>query len=100
MMGKGFDQAGRLDNLRARQAEIIEALMPDAPDVSASEEVDRSTSPGSTIESPDRPGQPSTSEPNAPAVLPHPSALDTGLESGWGLDDDLAKELSMSDFER
>jgi hypothetical protein len=100
MTGKAFDQAGRLENLRARQAEITEALMPEALDVPATEEVDRTDSPGSTITPPGPSGEPSTNETNLHAAFPYPATLDPGVEPGWELDGELTKELSMSDFER
>jgi len=100
MIGKAFDQAGRLDNQRARQTEITEALMPDPLDVPATEEVDRTDSPGTTITPPGPSGQPSTNETDLHAAFPYPATLDPGVEPGWELDGELAKELSMSDFER
>jgi hypothetical protein len=100
MIGKAFDQAGRLENLRARQAEITEALMPDRVDGPTSEEVDRTDRPGSTIIPPGPSGEPSTNETNLHAAFPYPASLDPGVEPGWELDGELAKELSMSDFER
>ena len=40
MVGRPFDQAGRLANLRARQAEITEALTPNPHDTASSPEAD------------------------------------------------------------
>jgi hypothetical protein len=100
MIGKAFDQAGRLEHLRARQAEITEALMPDRVDGPTSEEVDRTDRPGSTTTPPGPSGEPSTNETNLHAAFPYPASLDPGVEPGWELDGELAKELSMSDFER
>jgi N12 class adenine-specific DNA methylase len=100
MIGKAFDQAGRLDNLRARQAEITEALMPDRQNGPATEEVDRTNSPGTTITPPGPSGQPSNNESDLNDAFPYPATLDPGVEHGWELDGELSKELSMSDFER
>jgi N12 class adenine-specific DNA methylase len=116
MMGKAFDQAGRLVNLRARQAEITEALMPNAE----------------TDVSPEAAGSP-TSEDEAPidrhadidvegvdialstfpseipqthirvesvAVQGQCSSLDLDLALELELDTELAHDLSMSNFDR
>jgi hypothetical protein len=117
MMGKAFDQAGRLVNLRARQAEITEALMPNA-ERDAPPETAKATTP-ETEPCTERPvgievevvniaptGFPSgipeihIGAENTLTVSPYASSLDLDLELELELDSELADELSMSDIDR
>jgi hypothetical protein len=72
MIGRAFDQAGRLATLRTRQAEITEALMPD-PDVVPSARASNGSMPESPVQA-DR-----TTDIKAGAVAADSADFDSGL---------------------
>jgi hypothetical protein len=109
LLGKPFDQVGRLANLRARQAEITEALTPKPAEAEA-EAVDNGASAGQLASASER----ETSVVGAELPEVATSRISDGLapdvvgggDSSLELDDDLdlerelADELSMTDAGR
>jgi hypothetical protein len=106
LLGKPFDQVGRLANLRARQAEITDALTPNPVEAEA---VDNGASAGQLASASERDTSVVGAElPEAAGRISDGLAADVvgGGGSSLDLDDDLdlerelADELSMTDAGR